>query len=74
MQNLLQGGFLPIDATSENWEKKWREKGTKNGGNGEIINTLCRCSRVMLEEWGVPETSTSQLHHFDLHLKDFKRW
>jgi hypothetical protein len=54
-------------------KKKGGKKGTKNDGNGEIINTLCRCSRVMLEEWGVPETSTSQLHHFDLHLKDFKR-
>jgi hypothetical protein len=63
MQNLLEGGFSAIDATSENWEKKRRKKGRKNGGNGEIINTLCWCSRVMLEEWGVPETSTSQLHH-----------
>jgi hypothetical protein len=25
MQNLLQGGFSPIDATSENWEKKKEE-------------------------------------------------
>jgi hypothetical protein len=54
MQNLLQGRFSPIDATSENWKKR-RKKGTKKGGNGEIINTLCWCSRVMLEEWGVPK-------------------
>jgi hypothetical protein len=35
MQNLLQGGFSPIDATSENWKKKGGKKEQRMVGMGK---------------------------------------